>query len=59
MQQMISALDNCSNNHTIAIEADFSEEFDSYLVAVQSTNSQCHTQAIKIDGQTRCSKSSN
>jgi len=56
---MISALDNCSNNHTIAIEADFSEEFDSYLVAVQSTNSQCHTQAIKIDGQTRCSKSSN
>jgi len=53
---MISALDHCRNDHTIAIEAEFSEEFDSHLVSVQTRDGRCHTQAIKIDSRPRTSK---
>jgi len=53
---MVSALDNCMNDHTIAIEAEFSEELDSYLVSVQTTDGRYHTQAIKIDSRCRSSK---
>ena len=45
---MIAALDSCKNDHTIAIESEFSEEFDSYLISVQTRDHRCHTQAIKI-----------
>jgi len=54
---VISALGNCKNDHTIAIEAEFSEEFDSHLVSVQTRDGRCHTQAIKIDSRPRNSKS--
>ena len=57
MQQVISGLDSCKNDHMVAFEAEFSEEFDSYLVSVQTADGRCQTQAIKIDSRPRNSKS--
>jgi len=41
----------------VAFESEFSEEFDSYLVSVQTADGRCQTQAIKIDSRPRNSKS--
>ena len=54
--QMMSALESCRNDDTVAIEAEFSDEYDSHLVSVQTRDRRCHTQAIKIDSRMRSSK---
>jgi len=54
---MMLALDNCSSDHTIAIESEFSEDFDSHLIAVQTRDDRYHTQAIRIHNRPHSSMS--